>query len=109
MWIEYKHKWASHISEPEYVRIPSKADIIEMGYDDIGDYIDGETDIMSQYNYSDKYRGIDYDIVEVPPIDFLVKKIKSQVYRLEWHEEQLKYFQDLLDKTGYINKEEFNV
>lgn len=110
MWIEYRHKWAYGIdSTPNYVRIPEEDELKEMGYDDPGDYIHHETNIMSDNEYTDKYRGIDYDIVEVPPIDFLVNKIKSHVDHLEWHGKQLKYFKKLLDNTGYINKEEFSV
>lgn len=108
MWIEYRHKWSYRIDKkPRYIEIPD--DLEKYGYTDPGDYIREETEVMSMNDHSDKYRGIQYDILPHPPISELVRKISSHIDHLEWHEKQLKRFRKMLDEQGYISKEDFNV
>ena len=79
-WFRFKHKWAhGNDREWEYCELDESsfnsyfAD--DSKYSD-EDYIE-EMGICSEGNWSDKYRGIDYEVVDTIPREILERKIKN--------------------------------
>jgi len=79
-WFRYKHKWAHGIDrEWEYIELGDGdyrlyfADDSEHSEED---YIE-DMGICKDGNWSDKYRGIDYDVVDTIPRELLEKKIEN--------------------------------
>ena len=113
MWIHYKHCWAHGFGDESYIEIPD--DLAEYGYEDedqeknINDFLRDETSILKNNEWSDKYRGIEWFIIEVPPVKFIMQRIERHKRGLIHHEERLAHYQALLDKEGHITKEDFNV
>ena len=67
MWLKYRDKWASGMKT-------------EWDYYDVGsdkqEYIDDFlTEESNKHNWSDKFRGLDYEIIDKPPKEYLVKLI----------------------------------
>jgi len=64
MWLKYKHKWAWGGDK-------------EWCCKDIGglDVNEALKEITDEYSYSDKYRGVDYEVVEIPSSEIIKKEI----------------------------------
>lgn len=77
MFIHFKHKWASGHGQEDY----------RLLYED--DLEDGEPtrelldSITEENNWSDKYRGIDYDLVERPPQKWLDREKRNTLLRIQ--------------------------
>ena len=70
VYIEYKHKWASgHEEKPAYKRI--ETDQLEEG--NPPEWLLDE--ITKRSEWSDKYRGIDYCVVDKPPEEWIKKEV----------------------------------
>ena len=65
MFLRFRHKWAHSIYEWEYQEVLEGTDLQEHAFM-----------IEEEYNWSDKYRGVDIESVEVPPQEWLANKIK---------------------------------
>jgi hypothetical protein len=122
MWVRYKHKF-SYGTDKEWTIIEVADDWYKYGYtvedwknkhtqeELLGFFLEDEMGILEKYSYSDSdhYRGFDYEILEEPPISYILKSIKEYEAKIEYSKKKLKYFQDMLDKTGYVKKEDFEV
>jgi hypothetical protein len=89
MWLRYKHKWASGIDRKwlwKYLGENVKDSLVQEFLGQIND----------EHSWSDKYRGIDYDIVKHPPSDILQDKIKSCEKSLQAYTKHLEYLNNLL-------------
>lgn len=79
-WLRYKHKWA-HGSDCEwtYLRLSDYqyANFFAEGSEQTEEDFIEEYELCSDWNYSDKYRGIDYEVVDRAPRKFIEKSIKN--------------------------------
>ncbi len=124
MWVRFKYNFAyGQDKKWSYIEIPD--DWENYGYapkdffedekkynkkysenDRLGEYLSTEERMHSNYEHSDKYRGFDYEIVDgLPPNDELLKTKNF----LEHYQHEVERFQKMVDQTGTIKKEDFNV
>lgn len=68
-FLKYNHNFAWGCSAPEYLHLRSDFD------DDIINEI--IVDLAEEYDYSEKYRGITYEVISDPPKEWLADQIKS--------------------------------
>lgn len=66
MWLKYRHKFADGPGDWEWFRINNIKDI-----EDTISYL------KSDWWLCDTYRGLDYEIQEVPPLEILNKEIET--------------------------------
>jgi len=68
-FLKYRHKWASGYSRWEYVSIDdccvSNESVLE-------EFIE---DIVAKNGWSDKYRGLEHEVLDLPPKEWLEKEI----------------------------------
>lgn len=128
MWIRYKHKFAYGIDKKwSYIEIND--DWKSYGYDEeawskndwkkhrpydemesLGEYLNGEHGISDQYGHSDKYRGFDFEIVgEYPPMSEILERLKICKSNVKHYQKKVKKYQNMLDKAGYITKDDTDV
>lgn len=93
MWLRYKHKWASGMkSSWKYVEWDD-------GYNktkkDEHNFIE-DMDLCKDHNWSDKYRGIDYDLIECPPKEYLEKLIANHERSIEYKKKAIKRLKKLI-------------
>jgi hypothetical protein len=71
MWMKWHHKWAHGSKEWEWKDLDcSPEDAQTCAQEAV------ET-LAEEYNWSDKYRGIDYEIVEFPPPEIVIAYIQK--------------------------------
>lgn len=71
-----KHKW-SHGFDKEW-----EYHTIICDQNSINTWIKEEIiEMAKQYDYSEHYRGIDYELVDVPPVEILDEKLKSALQK----------------------------
>lgn len=93
-FLQYRENWASGNGKWEYKLI---------GYED---EIDKEwieemiEEIHSHHNWSDKYRGIDYEIVDYPGHEWMKRHIRMAKQRIENAEKLLGNYNALYYKNG---------
>lgn len=100
MWMRYKHKFAWGIEKT-------------WSYYNVGKYHDDKEQLKSileelsnEYYYSDKYRGIDYEIIECPPREYLENSIKRLKGYIKSYNKTIKRHEKLIkDNFGPIAKE----
>jgi hypothetical protein len=132
MWIQYKHRFAyGEDKEWKYIEIPddwqsygySKEDYdkekthsdryIREGYNEdeaLADYLATEERLHDQYDYSDKYRGFKFEKVDgLPPNDELQKRLNRAKSNAEYWSNEVDRFQAMVDQTGEVTKDDFNV
>ena len=80
-WIKYRTKWAWGTDEwvyhPLFYIDQYDKEVLE-SYSE--DFIE---DIHQDHNYSDKYRGVDYEVIDKVPLDIIEEKIKRTKGALE--------------------------
>lgn len=77
-WLKYKHKWAwGHSQNFEYIQYVGEEDK-ESIRNFILDYA-----IHEEHNWSDKYRGINYELVDKPPDEWIKKEIEDVSRRID--------------------------
>lgn len=73
MWMRYRHKFSSGIS-----KIWSWRDLGDVDPGKAKEYAKDEcAELSEEYHYSEHYRGIDYEIVDLPPAD-VVKNLATE-------------------------------
>jgi hypothetical protein len=95
MWLKYKHKHAWGIDKEWSWR--------ELG----GSAKDAEADakevlheLSEEHNWSDKYRGIDYEIVEYPPVIIIEEEILCAERTVEHWRKQIMRLKKMLKSAG---------
>jgi hypothetical protein len=82
MWLRYYHTWAWGDSNSEYIYLGESFDS-----NNIQDILD---ELSDQFNYSDKYRGIEYELVKYPGDEIVKDKIKSLSKEIKDAKKQIK-------------------
>ena len=62
----------------------------------MGDFLDHEENLAQEYNYSDKYRGFDYETVNKLPEEFILQQMKKCKDNIEYYKESLIKFGEML-------------
>lgn len=77
-WLKYNHKWAWGDSKDfDYIRYNGKDDD-----ESICEFIQ-DFELCKEHNWSDKYRGIDYELVDKPPVEWIKKEINDITRRID--------------------------
>lgn len=91
MWIKYKHGFASgQDREWSYQEFN--------GYNLKDDLEEAVEYIESEYDWSDKYRGIEYEVVDLPPKSVIADEIKSIESSISNLKVRLLRYNDVLSK-----------
>lgn len=116
MWVKYRHNFAYGHGRWDYLEIPDdwyegyKKDFPDDEKDALGEFLDDEYRLCKEYDYSEKYRGFDYEKIDgYPPFDILIKRLKSAKRNAEHYANEVKRFQEMVDIAGEITKDDFNV
>ena len=125
MWVRYKHRFAygedkkwSHIEIPDEWETwgYSKEDYIKDGKEKyysyeyaLTEFLEDEMRLGKSHEWSDKYRGFKWETIDNPPVELVLKEIKSHRSSIDHHKKELKRFQKMLDELGHVTKEDFNV
>lgn len=96
MWMKWHHTFAwGHEKEEHWRELPG----VKTKEEAKGAAKEECEELMREYEWSDKYRGIDYEIVDLPPADVLRRFVKNATAQiLRWTEED-KYLRGLLAKA----------
>lgn len=70
-FLKYRYKFAYGYDKFQYMVV---ADDITIDSDYLKEII---SELHGEYDYSDRYRGIDYDIIDNPPIEWLEREIET--------------------------------
>ena len=88
VWIKYRHKFASGVGDGfEYEECYNTG---------LESFLDG---IKQEFDWSDKYRGVEYEFVDVPPRDFLEQKISYLESDIDYANDCIKRYGELLKRT----------
>lgn len=124
MWVRYRHTFAYGKDKKwSFVEIDDNWDCDEGGYGpkgwtysteydkekDLGYYLDSECGLSEQYNWSDKYRGFDYEPIDHPSVEYIIERLNRHKRNVVYNKEQAERFQKMLDELGHITKDDFNV
>lgn len=86
LWLKYKHKFA-YGSDKEWSWV-----IIEY------DLESSLEELSEEFNWSEHYRGMDYEVVEIPPLEVLEKEIKSAEKTVENYQRRVVLLKEIRDK-----------
>lgn len=79
IWLKYRHKFAYGPESYIWMDISGLVEVGESKEDlkksNLEDCVLG--DIKSEYEWSDKYRGIDYELFDAPPIEVIKSKLED--------------------------------
>jgi len=95
VFLQYNHKWAHGHNKPEYMFIGLFEESIALTTIDVESILE---EIVSEHNWSDKYRGIDYELSTNVPKEWLEKNINMNTNRIERYREQNSIFRNILLK-----------
>jgi len=114
MWIKYKHRFAYGCDKNwNYIEIPDGEYLKECGYSDdnksIGEWLTDEEGISDEYSWSEKYRGIEYEVCSTIPYEEIKRRLQNHKNNVEYHTQQVKKFQEMLDNSGTITKEDTDI
>jgi len=72
VFFRYRHKFASHDGDWEYLRyfVTPETDL-QASMDELGE------ELCEEYDYSDKYRGVDVEVMETPPWDLVLAEMEK--------------------------------
>lgn len=91
-WFKITHKWACGNVNIEYYLVNDEnikdGEIEEWWLDEVS----------NKYSYSDKYRGIDYEQIPVPPRKWLVSKINNKKREIEFLSKDIDLYQSYLNE-----------
>ncbi len=85
---------------------------IAEGYDEeraLGEFLMNELSIGESHSFSDKYRGIEYEIVETAPFSVIKRKLERAKSYAEHYANEVERLQKMLDKEGEIKKEDMEL
>jgi hypothetical protein len=90
-FVKYRHCWAHGYDDWEY------SENIGYNLDNPNDceYVQG---LMREWEWSDKYRGVDIEGVEMPPKEWLEARYKSVQNKVEYYTEMVKIYSKLIEK-----------
>jgi len=110
IWVRYRHRFAYGIDKKwQYTEIPCEDYIKKVGYDDIGSWLMEEERVGESHDFSDKYRGIEYDKVDNPPVDEIMSRLNRHRSYVKYHKEMIIKYQKMLDELGHVTKGDFAV
>ena len=93
-FLKYTHRWASGHETWEYKLLTYTDEVDE-------DVLEEQIDTMENENsWSDKYRGIKYEIVDYPGHEWMKKSIRQCKYTLKSANKRLGEFNALYYKNG---------
>lgn len=99
IWLKYRHNFSYGTHEYEWMDV---SDLVEVGQtkDDLSkEYLEHYVidELKCEYDYSDKYRGIDYELFDAPPLeiikedlDYIQSSIKSKQETAKIYAEYIK-------------------
>jgi hypothetical protein len=91
--IKYRHKWAWGVNKWEYNIICFDDSLFtDADLEEVIDYIQNDN------GWSDKYRGIEYELVDSVPEDWVRAKLDRYQVRLDILQKNMKNLQGLLNK-----------
>jgi hypothetical protein len=95
MWLKFRHKWAYGLNHWEWR-------FLDVNPVNINDSWVKETvaELNDQYAYSDKYRGLDYEVVEFPSVEVVEEHIKQTQKAILWRKQQLNYCRRILPECS---------
>jgi hypothetical protein len=89
-FLEYNHKFADGPDSKEYMVLD---DTITLENPYLQEII---MELAEEYNYSDKYRGVDYDIINRPPDKWLEHQIDRMTNQIEYNKSMINKYKNLL-------------
>jgi hypothetical protein len=96
VWMKYNHKWAHGCGEePHYRELNSEWEL-----EDGNPNEEVLEEIASEFGYSDKYRGIDYEIIPAPPKEYINKEIEGCNSRIASLKDRIERLTQLRDQHG---------
>jgi hypothetical protein len=92
MWLKYSHKFADGPSEPEWKFLSIQpAHAVDLLW--VEDLV---LDLGAEFDWSEHYRGIDYEVVDTIPSDVLEKEIAKCESNMEYYSKHLEYLKTLV-------------
>lgn len=88
MWIKYRHGWAHGFGSYDYTEIPDNCsqevleDIVE--------------ELKSPNWWSDKYRGVQYELVDKPPKEYILGLISGLEVTIEGYNKRILQLKELI-------------
>lgn len=118
IWVKYRHRFAYGTDKKwQYIEVPDFEWMRECGYGDkgqtdekiLGEWLMEEERVGDQYDYSDKYRGIEYEQIDHPPVDEIMRRLKNHKDNITHHQILVGKYQRMLDELGHVTKGDFSV
>lgn len=110
MWVKYRHRFAYGTDKKwSYVEIPddwesygySKNDFENLKEDKrLGSFLKNETRIMDENEWSDKYRGIEFEKLDgYPPLEELQYRLERCSKRIDYYWKESIRFAEMISKS----------
>lgn len=101
MWIKYRQMFAWGYTKWEYIHCP---DDIELGNDDeteynVANYL-SDLDLLN--SWSDKWRKVEWEKVEIIPDKEINKKLKHHKNRIEHHKKMIQELEEMRDTNETV-------
>jgi hypothetical protein len=96
MWLKYRHKFSSGSGGEWSWKILSFDDTVP-SKDILKDTL---TEIRQEYEWSEQYRGVEHEVVSVPPQEVILMKIGETRSRIQALENFSRYLQSLVEPTA---------
>ena len=108
--VKYRHKYSYGIDKKwQYLEIPDMEFLKKCGYENIGEWLSQEEGVSDDLNYSEQYRGFEYEVIPHLPVDEIIKKLNRSKSNLKYYKRMIKKYRKMLDEVGHITKNDFNV
>lgn len=88
MWLKYRHKW-SHGCDKSF----SYKDVDNASKEEIDSIL---SELSDEFDYSEHYRGINYELVEYPPASVIEAEIKAAQNSIEWYNKRVKHLKKIV-------------
>lgn len=89
MWMKYRHKWSSG-TDREWTWIDiwnnTSKDMLE----------DILHELSEKYDYSEHYRGIDYELAEYPPVQVIEREIQNLKEQIKSYESRIDHLKNMI-------------
>lgn len=94
MWLRYRHTFSYGSDDDWKWRELGDADSPEQ----LKSLVDDElSELATKYDWSEHYRGVEYEVAELPPRVVLEKYIQSDRERIKGYEARIARYTNLLD------------